>query len=910
MCVGGDSEKTKAVNALWLRTPGFERNAAALKTFIDSGCEFKKLEDSLRERFGGAVYTIPAKKMLEEWENANSKFFVFKWLAQRGLRKQVEASLVSGKVWLPEDLKKIRNCQKMKKNLEENPCARFFEQGFPENAAAWDECRAAVAGTLAVLKALKPLAKSASEANAQKLSLSERFKYGFDVFLDANGDLLDSLEKSAESLAAVDRALESIGGLRTDAGDPAAGDSFFEARDRLLENLGNNLEYLKDWYRYLQERQKAEACGFKEFTDFLGERPELAVADWQPFFEKSLCKAVVEFLLGNDKKLLLFKGEVFEKTIAEYRSRTAQYQEITKAELFARIVSRLPDFTLEASRNSEIGILMRGIESKGRGLSLRDVFDKTANLLERLCPCMLMSPMSIAQFLNMEKHRNFDLVIFDEASQLPTSEAVGAIARAENLVVVGDAKQMPPTSFFSTTNTDEDAAEVCDLESILDDCLALKMSSKHLQFHYRSKHESLIAFSNTHYYDGKLKTFPSPDNREKKVLFVKTDGCYERGRMRRNSAEADAVVREIERRLRDPELRKYSIGVVTFNISQQNLIDDLLLKKFAENPELERIAHECEEPIFVKNLENVQGDERDVILFSITYGPDKDGRVSLNFGPLNSAGGERRLNVAVSRARYEMMVFSTLTADMIDLGRTSAAGVAGLHGFLKFAETGTLATVNYGTEPQTEASVNKIIAAALEKSGYEVDTNIGTSGFRIDIGIVDPDNENRYLLGILCDGEYYREAKTARDREVCQPGILKMLGWNLLKVWTLDWWENREAVLEKIETAIEEVRKGNAEALPLSETPESRPVEWVDSDPGDRSDRSYRDTPSGYRKAVLDILKEQFSLPQADIFKAVAGKFGLERVSQTVKRQTLLAIEELILKKKIIRSDDERLMLS
>ena len=392
---------------------------------------------------------------------------------------------------------------------------------------------------------------------------------------------------------------------------------------------------------------------------------------------------------------------------------------------------------------------MKNIRNNGRGTSIRAILDQLPNLLPRLCPCMLMSPMSVAQYLTLTDKPQFDLTIFDEASQMPTSDAVGAIARSQNVIITGDPKQMPPTSFFSTTSTDEENIEIEDLESILDDALALNIKSRNLLWHYRSKHESLITFSHHEYYDNSLLTFPSPDNRSSKVTLVKVDGYYDRAKSRCNPAEAKAVIEEVERRLSDPKLSKLSIGIVTFSIVHQHLIDDLLTELFANNPKLEAIANNEQEPLFCKNLESVQGDERDVILFSVGYGPGKDGKVSMNFGPLNQKGGERRLNVAVSRARYEMKIFSTLTADMIDTNRTAAAGVAGLKKFLAFAERGVS-----GIRSNSQAAVNEVdkdISRQLRKKGYESDVQVGCSGFRVDVAICDPDDKERYILAVLTD---------------------------------------------------------------------------------------------------------------------------------------------------------------
>ena len=276
------------------------------------------------------------------------------------------------------------------------------------------------------------------------------------------------------------------------------------------------------------------------------------------------------------------------------------------------------------------------------------------------------------------------------------------------------------------------------------------------------------------------------------------NGVYDKGRTRSNPEESKAIVGEIIRRLSDKELQKYSIGVVAFSKVQGDLIEDDLLDALDRNPQLKEIAMNGKEPIFIKNLENVQGDERDVILFSIGYGADKNGKVSMNFGPLNNAGGERRLNVAVSRARYEMMVFSTLKASQIDLKRSNAKGVEGLKGFLEFAETGKLPFVS-GTTHSLGANVMvQQICEALEHKGYVTESFVGRSNFKVDIAVSTREHPEKYVLGILCDGKNYYETKTTRDREIVQPSVLRMLNWRIMRVYSIDWYENRERALEQI----------------------------------------------------------------------------------------------------------------
>ncbi|MBQ8927369.1 MAG: DUF3320 domain-containing protein [Oscillospiraceae bacterium] len=514
-------------------------------------------------------------------------------------------------------------------------------------------------------------------------------------------------------------------------------------------------------------------------------------------------RTVIARSFAQNPALSRFQGAQFEVALGQYRSAAKEFEALTVQELIARLSAGIPSSAQVRAGNSEIAILQRAIKSGGRMLSIRSLFDQIPTLLRRLCPCMLMSPISVAQYID-PAFPKFDLVVFDEASQLPTSEAVGAIARGAHAVIVGDPKQLPPTSFFTSQHTDEEHYDKEDLESVLDDCLALSMPQKHLLWHYRSRHESLIAFSNARFYDNKLLTFPSPDDLQRRVVRIPVEGCYDKSRTRQNRAEAEAVVAEIVRRLRDETLRQESIGVVTFSVAQQNLIDDLLAEAYVREPELETWANAMYEPIFIKNLENVQGDERDVILFSIGYGPDKDGKVSMNFGPINQDGGWRRLNVAVSRARKGMQVYSVIRPDQIDLSRTRAEGVAQLRAFLEFAERGQQALIRQaGADSYQEDSFARLIADALQAHGYDVRCGVGCSGFRIDAAVVHPEDPERFVLGILCDSAASYRTSTSRDRNISQPSVLRGLGWQICHVHILDWLDNKERTVEKLLRAVE-----------------------------------------------------------------------------------------------------------
>lgn len=575
-------------------------------------------------------------------------------------------------------------------------------------------------------------------------------------------------------------------------------ESLLDDIDLLYESAvrwNNNISLLPDWKKYIESLDDLRQQGLGEAVDlYLNGRSGKEVGD---AFLAGFFKTESQCIIERDPQLSQFSGKVFEQTIEKYISLTKEFQKLTQQELIARLSARNPLESKDANVSAELTLLRKRIGNNGRGSSIRSIIEQMPILLPQLCPCMLMSPLSVAQYLDPSLEK-FDLVIFDEASQMPTCEAVGAIARGKTWVIVGDPKQMPPTSFFATAVTEEEDADIDDLDSILDDCITLSMPTRYLSWHYRSKHESLIAFSNINYYDSKLVTFPSVDDMQKKVTLQHIDGVYDFGKTRTNIAEARAIVEYTMRRLEESKTTNVfrSVGIIAFSRPQSDLIEDLLNEEFAKRPDLDMYNRDSEEPLFVKNLENVQGDERDIILFSICYGPDKDGKVSMNFGPLNQVGGERRLNVAVSRSRYEMHVFSTLEPEQIDERRTNAAGVLGLKRFLDFAKNAIIGNLSNHRE-----AVNKIakqISEQLEKHGYTVHTNIGTSTFRVDVAVVDMEHPERYKLGILLDGSEYYKTKTARDREIVQPSILQLLGWNIMHVWTIDWFKHSESVLKNI----------------------------------------------------------------------------------------------------------------
>lgn len=508
-------------------------------------------------------------------------------------------------------------------------------------------------------------------------------------------------------------------------------------------------------------------------------------------FKKGYYLALAAEIIGSDTDLRGFNGSLFRSVLDNYRDCAEEFQEIRTETLRVQLLNLLKEYKLPKELEKEQLLLSKRMSTGGRGLSLRRIITDSFHVVSETFPCMMMSPISVAQYLEM-KPGIFDIIIFDEASQMSTADAVGAIARGGSLIVVGDPKQLPPTRFFTATpGAETEDTETDDADSILEDCIALGLPSRYLSRHYRSRHESLIAFSNRHFYGNKLMTFPSVNDRDKKVWLVDPHGVYDYGATRTNAIEARAVVDKVLQLLDKPEAP--SVGVVTFSKAQADMIEDILYAKLSRNKHLREVAENGREPLFIKNLESVQGDERDIILFSVGYGPDSDGKVSMNFGPINRRGGERRLNVAASRAREEMIVFSSLKASHIKADAQLGKGAMALRAFLEYAETGVLEAPEKGSD--VEILVREI-ARELSDAGWNVDMKVGRSDFNIDVAVRNPRNPDNYILGIVVDGRNYAAMPTARDREITAPDVLKGLGWNIHRVYAIDWLDNRDLVMK------------------------------------------------------------------------------------------------------------------
>ena len=740
------------------------------------------------------------------------------------------------------------------------------------------------------------------------------------VLLDYR-DVWRNFRQKLDAVDALARPVEPLQGA-------VGADGALERIQGVLNGWQSSKRLLQPWCLWRNVRDLALAQGLQGLVSDL-ELGAIPLNDVESHFEFSYRNWWVKRTIGDDPVLRGFHSADHERKIREFRDADTHFQKLTEQHIAATLSGRIPSASgAVVGADSELGRLRRERQRQRGHMPVRQLVRSLPTLLPKLKPCLLMSPLSVSQYLDAG-YSQFDLVVFDEASQIPVWDAVGVIARGKQLVVVGDPKQLPPTNFFNKAADPEGTGagddQVEDLESILDECLGAGMNKLSLKWHYRSRHESLITFSNITYYDSNLVTFPSPVTDDMAVRFERVHGVYDRGATRTNRAEADAIVIGIEEHYLNPAKNHLTLGVVTFNQTQQSLIETLLEARRRANPALDRsIAARSHEALFIKNLENVQGDERDIIFFSITYGPDIAGKITMNFGPLNGEGGHRRLNVAISRAREAVVIYSSLMPEQIDLARVRATGVRDLKHYLEFAIRGVcaLAEQNAPTGLDPDSPFETAVIRMLRDRSWVVHPQVGCSGYRIDLAIVDPHAPGRYLVGIECDGRTYHSGATARDRDRLRQHVLESLGWRIHRIWSTDWWLNPEGEIEKISALLQSLLESDEDddqtvTTELSDALVSEAVDPV-AEPGLELEveacaavaKSAQNQPSGvriYAPAIIAsgdpvsfyqasssrslteqlqlIIDSEGPLPEAVLFKRVTRVWGLDRTGSRISER-------------------------
>jgi len=784
----------------------FNKMRAAIEQLQTELNSYREAEGYLSAQFAeDMVNRIPLEDLDKQWRTAEVSFFFKKWLGKRRVRKILQTYAKAGKVNPKDDLLLLHIMQKGNKAVAANEIAAKFEAfsgvGTDIKAVQTQFDRASI-----LRNALYNLGSAAEKFSARLRPILEEPEAHHNIF-----ELAQNFTESFDNLAGVLETYEKLSGVTNSW---QSGETIGTLAEK-MENLQNAGNILRDWASWCATSTEARGRGLQPLVEDLEAgkiEPEMA-AD---LFELSYIRWWTPLILDKDPVLRDFQPVEHEYIIKNFRKIDEKIRENTAARVIHGIDRDLPEKDRVAPK-SELGFLRRQLGLKRPRNSIRQMIGAMPGVFPKLAPCLLMSPLSIAQYLPAEQAL-FDVVIFDEASQITTWDAIGAIARARQTIIVGDPKQLPPTNFFGRKENDDYAENDTekDLESILDEVRAAGIPTRNLRWHYRSRHESLISFSNYHYYDNTLITFPSPTVEDRAVSLISVDGIYDRGKSRTNKIEAEAVaakaVELMEEWLEYDEKDRKTLGIITFNVQQQQLIEDILEKKCLDNPALEWFfADDRIEPVIVKNLENIQGDERDVILFSITFNKDAAGKRTLSFGALNKEGGERRLNVAVTRARHQLMVFSGFGAEHIDIEKTKSLGVRQLKTFLDFAKRGAVAlnAPVKGSQGGHDSPFEAMVARELERLGWQLVPQVGISGFRIDIGVKHPDHPGSYLAGIECDGATYHSSASARDRDKVREEVLTGLGWNIIRVWSTSWWFDAKGEVEKLDKALKNILAQN-----------------------------------------------------------------------------------------------------
>jgi very-short-patch-repair endonuclease len=778
----------------------FARMGEALADLGRSITAYREAErDASASYSESAVRDIDTETLERRWRDAEASFWPNSALGKRKVRKLLQGYASGGNADPARDLPHLRRMRELLASIDSTILAG---KPLPVQGLATDMTAAAETLDLAgaVRGALRLPGRGREDMRTMLRAIAP--------CLRGNPD--DRLRQVGGRFLA---AMEDLATARRLFSEAAAREFGSQVRLRdIAEQMTGLVEVrhlLRDWSAWCGVRRRALQNGLGPLVEAL-EAGTAARDEMRSAFRLAYARWWLPEVLDADPVLRTFRRFQHENAIKEFR----EIDDLVRTHATRRVISAvahgLPSRT-EVPRNSELGLLRYQMELQRPSQSIRDIIGKMPQAFPKLAPCMLMSPLSIAQYLPANQAL-FDVVIFDEASQITTWDAVGAIARGRQTIIVGDPKQLPPTNFFGRNEDEEDVADhEKDLESILDEARASGIPVRDLRWHYRSRSESLIAFSNHHYYQNRLVTFPSPAVEDRAVRLRKVPrGIYDRGKSRTNRIEAEAVVAEavarMERWLKRPERERPTLGIITFNAQQQALILDLLDAARRDKPDLEWFfAEDRVEPTIVKNLENVQGDERDVILFSITFWKDMAGKLTMDFGALNRDGGERRLNVAVTRARQELVVFSGFTADQIDAGRTKALAVGHLKTFLDYAERGAIAlpAEDRGSVGGFDSPFEEAVASQLERRGWTVVPQVGISGFRIDLGVRHPDLAGAYLAGVECDGATYHGSATARDRDKVREQVLRGLGWNIVRVWSTDWWFDAKGCAERLHESLE-----------------------------------------------------------------------------------------------------------
>ncbi|MGB6298253.1 MAG: AAA domain-containing protein, partial [Rivularia sp. (in: cyanobacteria)] len=578
--------------------------------------------------------------------------------------------------------------------------------------------------------------------------------------------------------------------------------------NNFIEEINKDLPNFQRFLDCQQKIKQLEAIGAKDFLSKL-RQSKIPPQHWFPVLQKGVYQNWLEHIYSENPQLRTFDKNRHQQKIKQFCQRdTEQYQEAIKR-LKQLHFERWKECKLKPEIITQEGILDQKSTAKRVNQKIRQFIKKVPQLATTLKPFWLMSPLAVSQYIDAEAI-NFDVVIFDEASQVCTEDAVPAIMRAKQVIVVGDNKQLPPSSFFkSGTSGDDDDDELETYESLLDECSTV-LQKFTLKWHYRSKHESLIAFSNSQFYNSELLTFPNPvkdSNRGVHFRYVE-DGIYARGTDRNNLPEAKVVAQialeDFQKNQQNPD---FSLGIVTLNEEQAATIREQINHLSINNPQFEEFFQEDSVRSFIKPLEKVQGDQQEVIIMSFGYGKDENGKIIYNFGLLTKPGGRRRLNVAITRARSKFVLVSSMKSTDFESSDNLERTV--LRDYFAYAQNGGEVSTDINDDlSESDFMFEEDIYQALTQRGYKVKKKVGRSAYPIDLAVINNRQQEteEFLLGIVCDGTIYHKYPTSRERNRLRKTILENLGWNIYQIWSHEWFKNPQKQINQLVNHIENLQ--------------------------------------------------------------------------------------------------------
>lgn len=601
---------------------------------------------------------------------------------------------------------------------------------------------------------------------------------------------------------------------------------------RIIDFYINNIENLDEWLSIRRSLIECKQLNIEPFIDTVVSNQYVNCADYLNIFKKRFYGMWLDKIMPTLPNIFRLSKVELNSLMDNFRAQDTDQFQIARLRIYQFLSEQLPNLSITSGASDQMGILRREYNKKRRQLPLRKLFNQIPSLVQKIKPCLMMSPLSVSLFLQ-NKDYHFDVVVFDEASQIKPENAIGSIIRGSQIIVAGDTRQLPPTTFFEKSNSDEDLYDSEDqdnedysLEESILDAAANILPEKYLKWHYRSRHEHLIAFSNVKIYDNRLTTFPSAIDKvtDNGVEFVYVkDGIYDRSGRRNNPKEAQTVADLVFKHFRNHPDR--SLGIISNSEAQARAIEDIILKKRSENQQFEEFfSEERIEPFFIKSLESVQGDERDTIIFSIGYGKDANGKMYNTFGPINLDGGERRLNVAVTRAKYNLKLVSSIKAEDISISENTKKGPRLLKSYIDFANRGLEALyseISDGNGGGFDSPFEESVYEFLVEKGYQVETQVGCAGYRIDLGIKDPSNPGRYILAVECDGATYHSSKYARERDRLRQSVLENIGWKFYRIWSTEWVnhpaQEKKLLCENIDIALHDKTEDTTTSKPQSQ---------------------------------------------------------------------------------------------